>query len=79
MLSKYFINIRSKEHIMTNTIADNINSLREFAIVVDIPDTSKLSGVIPFDVKINKNKGTFKVYASSQQEAEDKVNKFLNR
>jgi hypothetical protein len=62
-----------------NEIMDRVKSLREFTIVIDIPDGTTFGGVIPFDVTISKKKGTFKVYAASLQEAEDKVNKFLNR
>ena len=50
-----------------------------FDVAVDIPEGFYFSGVIPFDASISQNKGVFKVYASTQEEATEKVNSYLAR
>jgi hypothetical protein len=62
-----------------NNIIDRMKNLREFEIEVEIPEGKSLRGVVPFDTTINKNKGKFKVYAISKEEAEQKVKEFLER
>ena len=61
------------------TILDRIKNLKVFDVEVDIPEEFHFSGVIPFDATISQNKGIFKVYASSQEEATEKVNSYLAR
>jgi hypothetical protein len=58
---------------------NRIKTLREFSIEVDVPEGMKLAGVVPYDVNINANKGIFKVYASSYDEAKQKVDEFLKK
>lgn len=62
-----------------NQVMNRIKNLREFTITVDIPEGIRLSGVVPFDTSISENKGTFKVYALTEEEATQKVSEFLNR
>lgn len=61
------------------TILDRIKNLQVFDVAVDIPDGFTFSGVIPFDATISQNKGVFKVYASTQEEATERVNSYLAR
>jgi hypothetical protein len=61
------------------TILDRIKNLQVFDVEVDIPDGFFFSGVIPFDATISQNKGIFKVYASNQEEANERVNSYLTR
>ena len=61
------------------TILDRIKNLKVFDVKVDIPEGFHFSGVIPFDASISQNKGVFKVYASTQEEADEKVNSYLAR
>jgi hypothetical protein len=67
---------------MTQTIDQVMNrlkNLKEFKIEVDVPDGLTFGGIIPFDATISKNKGTFKVFALTEEEARQKVTEFLNR
>lgn len=67
---------------MTQTIEqviDRLKNLKEFTIAVDVPEGIRFGGVVPFDATISKNKGTFKVFALTEDEARQKVNEFLNR
>ena len=57
---------------------NKFKGLREFVINVDIPEGKQLSGVIPFQATINQNKGRFKVYATSLDEAKQIVDSYLN-
>lgn len=59
------------------SVLDRIKNLKVFDVEVDIPEDFYFSGVIPFDATISQNKGIFKVYASSQEEATEKVNSYL--
>jgi hypothetical protein len=56
-----------------------MKNIRQFIVTVDLPDTFQLNGIMPFDVKIRKNKGWFKVYALTLEEAQEKVNEFVNK
>jgi hypothetical protein len=62
-----------------NAVLDRIKNLKVFDVEVDIPEGFFFSGVIPFDATISQNKGIFKVYASTQEEADAKVNSYLTR
>lgn len=62
-----------------NAVLDRIKNLKVFDVEVDIPEGFFFSGVIPFDATISQNKGIFKVYASTQEEADEKVNSYLTR
>ena len=58
---------------------NRLQNLREFVINVDIPEGKKLSGMVPFQATINQNKGRFKVYATSLDEAKQIVDTYLNK
>lgn len=53
--------------------------MREFTIDVDIPEGKTLSGVIPFEPLVSQNKGRFKVYATSYDEAKNIISNYLNK
>ena len=59
-------------------IIERMKNLREFTVEVDLPDDFELHGIMPFDISIKKNKGWFKVYALTMEEATEKVNEFVN-
>ena len=61
------------------TVLNRIKNLRQFEVDVDLPDTFELNGVIPYDVTIKQNKGTFKVYASTFEEAQQKINDYVSK
>ena len=61
------------------TILNRIKNLRQFDVEVDLPDNFELHGVIPYDVSIKKNKGIFKVYASTLEEAKKNINEYVSR
>jgi uncharacterized protein HemX len=58
---------------------NRLQNLREFVINVDVPEGKKLSGMVPFQATINQNKGRFKVYATSLDEAKQIVDNYLNK
>ena len=58
---------------------DRLKSLKEYSVSVEIPESLSLRGVIPFDTTISGTKGTFKVIAASQSEADSKVSEFLSQ
>jgi hypothetical protein len=58
---------------------NRLQNLREFVINVDIPEGKKLSGMVPFQATINQNKGRFKVYATSLDEAKQIVDNYLSK
>jgi hypothetical protein len=58
---------------------NRLQNLREFVINVDIPEGKKLSGMVPFQATINQNKGRFKVYATSLDEAKQIVDTYLSK
>jgi hypothetical protein len=66
---------------MTDTIKsilDRIKNLNEYEIVTELPEGFVFNGVVPYDVRINKNKAIFTVYALDSKEASDKVNQYLS-
>ena len=58
-------------------VIERMKNLRQFTVEVDLPEDFELKGVMPFDVSVKKNKGWFKVYALTLEEATDKVNEFV--
>ena len=58
-------------------IMDRIKNLNEFEITKDLPDGFGFNGVVPFDVKIKDNIGTFKVLAVDIDEADQKITKYI--
>lgn len=58
-------------------ILKELKKLREFNVDVDVPEGFQISGVIPFDASISGNKGTFKVLATSFEEAEKRIQDYI--
>lgn len=62
-----------------NEIVHRMKNLREYTINVDIPEGFQLNGIIPYDINITGNKGRFKIYALSKEEAEQKIQEYLDK
>ena len=60
-----------------NDIIHRMKNLKEFIISVDLPDGLQLNGVMPYDVNIQGNRGRFKVYALTKEEAQDRITEYL--
>lgn len=58
-------------------IIERSKHLKKFEITRELPDGFLLQGVVPFDLKINKNRIICSVYALTEFEAEQKVTEFL--
>ena len=58
-------------------IIDRFNRMREFIIEVDVPEGKVLSGVIPLEPLSSPNRGRFKIYATSYDEAKEIVSNYL--
>lgn len=58
-------------------IIHRMKNLRLFTVEVDLPTGFELYGVMPFDIAIKENKGRFKVYALTLEEATEKINEFI--
>jgi hypothetical protein len=57
---------------------DQIKNFREFIVEVDIPEGKTLSGVLPFNATITQNKGRFKIFAGSYEDAKKQIEDYLN-
>jgi hypothetical protein len=55
---------------------DKLKDLREFTVEVELPEGKALGGMLPFDRTI-ENKGLFKIYATSYDEAKQIVEDYL--
>jgi hypothetical protein len=62
-----------------NAVINRMKNLRQFTVEVDLPEDFQLHGIMPFDIKIRKNKGWFKVYALTLEEAQQKVDEFIKQ
>ena len=59
-------------------ILNRIKNLKEFEVVIDMPDEFFFNGTIPFDIKMDRNQvATVIVLAETQQEADNKVAEFF--
>ena len=59
-------------------VMSRLKNLKEFEVVIDMPDEFFFNGTIPFDIKMDRNQvATVIVLAESQQEANDKVSEFF--
>jgi hypothetical protein len=69
--------------MINNTTAEVLNrvmSLTEFEVKRMLDEPLRfIGGAIPFDIRANQECVWFKVLAVSQQEAENKVDAWLNR
>jgi|Laugresbdmm110dd_1035094.scaffolds.fasta_scaffold60271_2 hypothetical protein len=64
---------------MTQSIQDIMNDMmkmREFTVEVEVPVGLSLDGLVPY--KDTPNKGLFKIYALSQDDAQEKVLALVN-
>ncbi len=60
-----------------NQLMNRVKSLREFTITREVPEDFEFNGKIPYDMKISEGMMSIKVYASSIQEANARVDEFL--
>lgn len=58
---------------------NKLKDMREFTIEINVPEGKKLNGVLPFNAVINGNRGRFKIYATSYDEAVKLVQEYLER
>ena len=59
-------------------VIDRIKNLKEFEVIIDIPDEFIFNGTIPFDMVVDRNQSArVLVIAETQQEAEEKVSQFF--
>lgn len=52
--------------------------LNEFIVVTDVPDNFRFNGVVPFDMTIEENVITAKVWAVDFDEAARRLDDYLN-
>ena len=59
-------------------VMNRIKNLKEFEVVIDIPDEFYFNGTIPFDIVIQRDRpARVLVIAETQQEANEKVEQFF--
>ena len=59
-------------------VMNRLKNLKEFEVVIDIPDEFYFSGTIPCDIVIQRDRpARVLVIAETQQEANDKVEQFF--
>ena len=59
-------------------VMNRLKNLKEFEVVIDMPDEFFFNGTIPFDIKMDRNQvATVIVIAETQQEADNKVAEFF--
>ena len=59
-------------------VMNRLKNLKEFEVVIDMPDEFFFNGTIPFDIRMDRNQvATVIVLAESQQEADNKVAEFF--
>jgi hypothetical protein len=62
---------------MANALINRAKNLQEFNVEVEVPEGFMFNGVIPFDMTINGDKLTAKVYALDFDEAVKRLDDFL--
>lgn len=62
-----------------NSDVGRMRDLRLFTVEVEVPENTKLPGFIPIDSDEKQNKGWFKVYALTLEEANEKVSQYINK
>ena len=60
-------------------LLDRIKNLKQFEVEVDVPEGFHLDGTIPYDVTISKNKGIFKIFASSKEDAQKQIDSYIQK
>ena len=64
---------------LTQEIIGKMKQAQQFRIIRQLPDDFEFNGVSPFNISINsKGVMVFTVYATSLEEANRSVDKFLN-
>lgn len=58
-------------------LINNIRDSQYFEVMIELEEPLHFNGVVPFDVSIIDNTATFKVLASTQEDAENKVYHWL--
>ena len=59
-------------------LMNRIKNLKEFEVVIDIPDEFMFNGTMPFDMVINRDQSArVLVIAETQEEANAKVDEFF--
>jgi hypothetical protein len=59
-------------------VMNRIKNLKEFEVVIDIPDEFYFNGTMPFDMVIDRDQSArVLVIAETQEEANEKVNQFF--
>ena len=59
-------------------VMNRLKNLKEFEVMIDMPDEFFFNGTIPFDIRMDRNQvATVIVLAESQQEADNKVAEFF--
>ena len=59
-------------------LMNRIKNLKEFEVVIDIPDEFMFNGTMPFDMVINRDQSArVLVLAETQEEANAKVDEFF--
>lgn len=59
-------------------LMNRIKNLKEFEVVIDIPDEFMFNGTMPFDMVIDRDQSArVLVLAETQEEANEKVNNFF--
>lgn len=59
------------------SLINNIRDSQYFEVIIELEEPLQFNGVVPFDVLIIDNTATFKVLASTQEDAENKVYHWL--
>lgn len=63
---------------LTDEIIGKMKQAQKFRIIRQVPEDFEFRGPVPFDISINsKGLMTFQVYATSLEEAQKKVNDYL--
>lgn len=65
---------------LTDEIINKMKQAQKFRIMRPVPEDFEFNGTVPFDISINaKGLMTFSVYATSLEEANKKIDAYLNR
>ena len=62
----------------TDELIGRMKQAQQFRIVRPIPDDFEFRGPVPFDIKISNETMIFTVYATSLEDASNKVDDYLN-
>ena len=62
-----------------NEIMDDLKSLKEYEVQVEVPANFKMSGSVPFDMTIVSNQAFVKMIAPSIEEATRRAEEFFKQ